>query len=80
MNSSQPVHHRCCVGRVLLRLAGDYGRRIDTAMVTDLRQRLPAIPNFVFVGGSNPFVNAAADAAIASRVPAAAIWTEPYGV
>jgi ferredoxin-NADP reductase len=66
--------------RAPVRREGDYGRRIDAAMIAEVLRMLPAAPKFVFVCGSNPFVNAAADAAIASGVPAAAIRTERYGV
>ncbi len=59
--------------------AQDYGRRVDAAMVTELVARLPEAPTKVFVCGSNPFVEAAAEAAIAAGVPAGIIRTERYG-
>ena len=36
-------------------------------------------PDHVFVWGSNDFVNAAADGALASGIPAAIVRTERYG-
>jgi ferredoxin-NADP reductase len=60
--------------------AADYGRRIDGAMVADVLQFLPSLPKFVFVCGSNPFVNAGADGAIANKIPSQSIRTERYGV
>ena len=59
--------------------ARDYGRRVDPAMLTELLARLPQAPKQVFVCGSNPFVEAAADAAIASGIAASFIRTERYG-
>ncbi len=59
---------------------GDFGRRVDAAMVADVLDRLPAAPQHVFVCGSNAFVNAAADGAVAAGVPAGSILTERYGV
>jgi ferredoxin-NADP reductase len=61
------------------RRAGDYGRRVDHAMLTELLAKLPAAPKQVFVCGSNPFVEAAADAAIADGVAPGLIRTERYG-
>jgi ferredoxin-NADP reductase len=57
----------------------DFTRRIDAAMVTDVVKRLPGPPAHVFVCGSNAYVNAAADGAIAAGIPAAMIKTERYG-
>jgi len=62
------------------RRPGDYGRRIDAAIVNAALAELPAPPKYVFVCGSNPFVNAAADAAIVAGIPASKIRTERYGV
>jgi len=59
---------------------GDYGRRVDAPMIADVIARLPAAPSSVFVCGSNPFVNAAADGAVAAGIPAETIRTERYGV
>jgi ferredoxin-NADP reductase len=57
----------------------DFGRRIDAAMVADVVKRLPGPPVHVFVCGSNAFVNAAADGALAAGIPAEKIRTERYG-
>ena len=57
----------------------DFARRIDGEMVADVAGRLPAPPGHVFVCGSNAFVNAAADGALASGIPATNIRTERYG-
>ena len=59
--------------------ARDYGRRVDPAMLTELLARLPQAPKQVFVCGSNPFVEAAAEAAIASGIAPSIIRTERYG-
>jgi hypothetical protein len=62
------------------RRTGDFGRRIDDAMVTDVLQRLPAPPKLIFICGNNPLVNVAADAAIACGISSKGIKTERYGV
>ena len=59
--------------------ARDYGRRVDTLILAELLARLPQAPKQVFVCGSNPFVEAAADAAIATGIAASLIRTERYG-
>jgi ferredoxin-NADP reductase len=61
------------------RRPGDFGRRVDAAMVQDVVRRLPAAPNLVFVCGANRFVDAAADGAVATGIPAALVRTERYG-
>jgi ferredoxin-NADP reductase len=61
------------------RREGDFGRRVDAAMMTALLGRLPQVPTQVFVCGSNPFVSAAADAAIEAGLEPALIRTERYG-
>jgi ferredoxin-NADP reductase len=61
------------------RRPGDYGRRVDGPMVAAALAHLPSSPRHVFVCGSNPFVNAATDGAIAAGVPADMIKTERYG-
>jgi ferredoxin-NADP reductase len=58
----------------------DYGRRIDNHIVADLLRHLPARPKLVFICGNNPFVNVAADGAIACGIPTENIKTERYGV
>jgi ferredoxin-NADP reductase len=62
------------------RRKGDYARRVDERIVSDAMQRLPGRPKIVFVCGNNPFVNAAADGALANGVPVEKIRTERYGV
>lgn len=59
--------------------ASDFGRRIDDAMVAELIGRLPGTPTQVFVCGSNPFVNIAADGALMAGLDASVIKTERYG-
>ena len=59
--------------------ACDFARRIDGAMVAELVARLPRMPAHVFVCGSNPFVNIAADGALMAGLDAAVIKTERYG-
>jgi ferredoxin-NADP reductase len=61
------------------RRAGDYSRRIDTAMVSEFLARLPEAPRRTYVCGSNRFVEAATEAAISAGLPATAIRTERYG-
>jgi ferredoxin-NADP reductase len=57
----------------------DYGRRVDATMLAELLARLPEAPKQVFVCGSNPFVEAAAEATLAIGTPAGLIRTERYG-
>jgi ferredoxin-NADP reductase len=61
------------------RREGDYSRRIDAALVADVLGRLRSLPKHVFICGSNPFVNSAAEAALAAGLPATMIKTERYG-
>jgi ferredoxin-NADP reductase len=61
------------------RLRGDYARRVDAQMMQDMLARLPAPPRQVFICGSNPFVEAAAQGAITAGTPASLIRTERYG-
>lgn len=62
------------------RRGGDFGRRIDDAMIAEVLARLPQSPKQAFVCGSNPFVEMAAhglmDAGISSKI----VRTERYGV
>lgn len=58
--------------------ASDYGRRIDTATVTELPAGCRRLPSRCMCG-SNPFVEAAADATIASGIAPGLIRTERYG-
>lgn len=57
----------------------DFARRIDNAMVAEVIARLPHVPTHVFVCGSNPFVNIAADGALMAGLEASSIKTERYG-
>jgi ferredoxin-NADP reductase len=57
----------------------DFSRRIDATMVADVAARLPVLPGYVFVCGSNAFVEIAAEAALALGLEAGAIKTERYG-
>ena len=59
--------------------AGDYGRRIDLPMVSEVLSKLPSKPQRVFVCGSNAFANVAADSVTSSDVPAASVKVERYG-
>jgi ferredoxin-NADP reductase len=59
---------------------GDYGRRIDSPMMAEVLARFTARPAQAFVCGSNAFVDAAADGAVAAGVPASIVHTERYGV
>ncbi|MDL2403415.1 ferredoxin reductase [Rhizobium mayense] len=59
--------------------ACDFARRIDSAMVAELIARLHHMPAHVFVCGSNPFVEIAADGALVAGLDAAVIKTERYG-
>jgi ferredoxin-NADP reductase len=61
------------------RRPGDYMRRIDGTIIRELLTRLPAAPNAMFICGTNAFVNAAADGAVAAGIAAALIHTERYG-
>lgn len=56
-----------------------YDRRIDAAMVKQLQAMLDAPIQRAFVCGSNAFVNAAADSAIATGLEASNIRVERYG-
>ena len=58
----------------------DYSRRIDTAMMRDVLRAFTTPPSRSFMCGTNGFVNAAADGAIAAGIPADTIRTERYGV
>ena len=59
---------------------GDFGRRVDGVMIAEVLGRLPCPPKLVFVCGSNPFVNVAADGAVLCKVAPGNIRTERYGV
>jgi ferredoxin-NADP reductase len=57
----------------------DYNRRIDGAIVADSLKRLPGPPMRIYICGSNPFVNSAADSAIGLGISPQIIRTERYG-
>lgn len=57
----------------------DYGRRIDSHIVGDSLNSLPLPPVCVYICGSNPFVNTAADSTIAAGILPHVIRTERYG-
>jgi ferredoxin-NADP reductase len=59
---------------------GDFGRRVDDAMIDEILRRLAGPPKLVFICGSNPFVNVAADGAISCKIAPGNIRTERYGV
>jgi ferredoxin-NADP reductase len=61
------------------RREGDFARRVDDAMLAGLLKRWAQTPSRVFVCGANPFVSAAADAAIAAGIAPSLIRTERYG-
>ncbi|HTW83372.1 MAG TPA: ferredoxin reductase [Candidatus Sulfotelmatobacter sp.] len=61
------------------RRPGDYGRRVDAAMMHDVLAKMPSLPAIAFVCGTNPFVDVAADGTVAAGVPAADVRTERYG-
>ncbi len=65
--------------RGMLGRPGDFTRRVDAGMVGNVLTRLPAPPAVVFVCGTNGFVNAAADGAIAAGIDPGIIRTERYG-
>lgn len=54
--------------------------RIDTGFIAEMSAALPEPARHVLVCGSNPFVEAAADGAIAAGIDPALIKTERYGV
>jgi ferredoxin-NADP reductase len=58
---------------------GDYGRRVDSAMMTDVLRHWTQPPHYVFVCGSNAFVEAAARGMIDAGIPVDIIRTERYG-
>jgi ferredoxin-NADP reductase len=59
--------------------ACDFARRIDSVIIAELAARLRRSPAHVFICGSNPFVNIAADGALKAGLDATAIKTERYG-
>src|SRR5262249_2904795 len=67
------------VTREPARRVGDYARRVDAAMISEILARLPERSNQVFVCGSNPFVEAATQSLLEASVSADLIRTERYG-
>jgi ferredoxin-NADP reductase len=65
--------------REALQREGVFTRRVDTAMLSEILARLPQSPKQVFICGSNPFVETAAQSAIEAGLAAAIIRTERYG-
>ena len=61
------------------RRAGDYARRVDAAMIREALARTAPHPRFVFLCGSNPFVESASQGLIDAGVAAGLIRTERYG-
>ena len=59
--------------------AGDYARRVDREMMTELLERLGEPPRYVFVCGSNPFVETATQGLTDAGVAASVVRTERYG-
>jgi ferredoxin-NADP reductase len=62
-----------------IRRPGDYSRRVDAAMIRDVLARAASHPRYVFVCGSNPFVESASQGLIDAGVAAGLIRTERYG-
>ena len=58
---------------------GFHARRVDSAMVLEAVEKLPAQPERIYICGSNPFVDAASDAAISAGAKPQTIRTERYG-
>lgn len=57
----------------------DYMRRIDGTIIREVFSQLPTSPKAMFICGTNAFVNAGADGAIAAGITVALIHTERYG-
>jgi ferredoxin-NADP reductase len=60
--------------------AGVLKGRIDGRMITASLARLPGLPKRVYICGSNPFVENAAQHAVDAGVEPGLIATERYGV
>lgn len=59
--------------------AGDYSRRVDREMLSELLTRFSEPPKHVFVCGSNPFVETATQALVGAGVRPGSVRTERYG-
>jgi ferredoxin-NADP reductase len=64
--------------REAARRPGDFGRRVDKTMMMEMLARQPG-PRQVYVCGSNPFVEAAAQSLIEAGTAMEIIRTERYG-
>jgi ferredoxin-NADP reductase len=62
-----------------LRREGDYGRRVDAQMISEVLQQIPSPLQRAFICGSNPFVTVASEAMIGAGVEPRSIRTERYG-
>ena len=60
--------------------ARDFARRIDAPMLREVLARMPVAPGRAYICGSNAFVDAATESAIAAGVAGEIIRTERYGV
>jgi len=78
-NSDKGLAVAFAVTREPARRTVDYSRRIDAEMVASVAAALLQAPKLTFVCGSNRFVEAATESAIAAGIPAAGIRTERYG-
>lgn len=58
---------------------GDYSRRVDEAMMSDILARMPEAPRRVYVCGSHRFVESATQGAIAAGVDRRIVATERFG-
>lgn len=68
------------ITREAARRDGDYSRRIDGPIISEVLAKLPGPPSQVFVCGANAFCDTAADGAMIAGLPASLIRTERYGV
>ncbi len=59
---------------------GIFRGRIDAAMIGQALGRLPALPHHVYVCGSNPFVENAAQLLVDAGIPPGQVATERYGI
>jgi ferredoxin-NADP reductase len=59
--------------------AGDYGRRVDASMITEVISTFASKPGRVFVCGSNAFANVAADSVTSSGLSPSLVKVERYG-
>src|SRR5262249_13732951 len=57
----------------------DFTRRVDAAMMREVIARMPEAPGKLYICGSNSFVEAAGQGALAAGIAREAIRTERYG-